>query len=133
MILLDTHVWVWWVAAAPELSHRHAQLLQEHEATGIGVSIISCWEVATLIARRRLVVDRPALVWIEAALRCPGVMLVDLTPRIAVESTHLPGEFHRDPADRMLVATANTLACPLVTQDEKILRYPHVQSIGPTD
>jgi PIN domain nuclease of toxin-antitoxin system len=133
VILLDTHIWVWWVAGTAELAPRHARLLQDHESTGIGVSIISCWEVATLIARQRLVVDRPALAWIEAALRYPGVRLVELTPRIAVESTQLPAEFHRDPADRMLVATANVLGCPLITGDEKILRYPHVQSVGPAE
>lgn len=133
MILLDTHIWVWWVGGTAELSPRHARLLQGHGPTGIGVSIISCWEVAALIARNRLAVDRPALAWIESALRYPGVQLVDITPRIAVESTQLPGEFHRDPADRLLVATANVLDCPLITEDEKILRYPYVRSVGPRE
>jgi len=85
-----------------------------------------------LIARKRLVVDRPAQEWIDAALAYPGVRLVELTPRIAVESTQLPGEFHRDPADRMLVATANALNCALLTADTRILGYPHVQTVGPS-
>jgi PIN domain nuclease of toxin-antitoxin system len=133
VILLDTHIWVWWVTGAAELAPRHAQLLRDHESTGISVSVISCWEVATLVARQRLIVNRPALAWIETALAYPGVQLVPLSPHIAVASTQLPGEFHRDPADRILVATANSLACPLLTADEKILRYPHAQSIGPRE
>ena len=57
--------------------------------------------------------------------------LVELTPQIAVDSTQLPGEFHRDPADRILVATANALHCPLLTADARIVSYPHVEAIGP--
>jgi PIN domain nuclease of toxin-antitoxin system len=131
LIVLDTHVWVKWVAGDPEFPARHAAALREHEAKGMGVSVISCWEVAMLVSGGRLELALPADAWIDRALAYPGVRLIDLTPRIAVESTRLPPEFHRDPADRILVATARTLGCPLVTADEKILAYPHVQTIGP--
>jgi PIN domain nuclease of toxin-antitoxin system len=64
--------------------------------------------------------------WIRLALRYPGVRLVPLTPRIAVEANELPDPFHRDPADRILVATARVHGFPLLTADQKILGYPHV-------
>jgi len=68
--------------------------------------------------------------WFEQALNYPGVRLLELTPEIVIESTQLPGNFHRDPADQMIVATARIHHCPLLTADEKILNYPHVQAIG---
>jgi PIN domain nuclease of toxin-antitoxin system len=67
--------------------------------------------------------------WIEQALAYPGVRLLYLTPRIAVESSHLPGTFHRDPADQIIVATARIRGCPLLTADARILRYPHVKTL----
>jgi PIN domain nuclease of toxin-antitoxin system len=63
----------------------------------------------------------------DQALAYPGVELLDLTPRIASESTRLPGGFHRDPADRMIVATARIHDCPLLTADERTLNYPNVK------
>ena len=65
------------------------------------------------------------------ALRYPGIRLLDLTPAIAVGSTQLPGSFHRDPADQIIVATARALGIELVTVDERILRYTHVRTISP--
>lgn len=127
MILLDTHVWVWWVHGDPRLTAEYAEVLASNEAGGLGVSAISCWEVAKLVEYRRLVLPIPTEHWLDQALSYPGVRLLELTPRIAVESTSLPGEFHRDPADQILVATARVLGCPLVTADEKIRRYRHVQ------
>jgi PIN domain nuclease of toxin-antitoxin system len=67
--------------------------------------------------------------WFELALSYPGVQLFALTPEVAIESTRLPPPFHRDPADQIIVATARIYGCPLVTSDEKILRYPHVLSV----
>jgi PIN domain nuclease of toxin-antitoxin system len=67
---------------------------------------------------------------IEQALSYPGVLLLDLTPRIAVASTELPGSFHRDPADQIIVATARVHGLPLLTSDERILNYPHVQTLA---
>lgn len=132
MIVLDTHVWVHWVAEDEALAELHRQSIAENEASGIGVSIISCWEVAMLASNARLRLTISALAWIEQALEYPGVRLLDLTPQIVVDSTELPGEFQRDPADRLLVATARAMKCPLLTRDERILAYAHVDTIGPT-
>lgn len=63
-------------------------------------------------------------------LSYPGIRLLELTPEVAIESTQLPGEFHRDPADQIIVATARVHGCPLVTSDSKLLKYPHVEIIA---
>lgn len=126
MILLDTHIWIWLVDNNPQLSANHQKYLGEHESQGLAVSVISCWEVAKLVEVGRLVLSLPVQEWIEQALYYPGIQLLELTPRIAVESTQLPGKFHRDPADQMIVATARVLGIPLFSFDEKINNYPHV-------
>ena len=127
MIVLDTHIWVWWVHGDAQLPNNHRLYLQTHEAQGLGISIISCWEVAKLVEYNRLKLSLSITDWLDQALAYPGIRLLDLTPRIAVESTQLPGTFHRDPADQMIVATARVHNCPLMTVDAKILAYPHVQ------
>lgn len=127
MILLDTHIWVWWVSRPDRLQPRHRELLELGADRVFGVSIISCWEVAKLVEYERLKLDRPVQLWIENALAEPGVSLLPLSPQIIVESTQLPPPFHRDPADQLLVATARVLACPIMTEDSKILAYPHVR------
>jgi PIN domain nuclease of toxin-antitoxin system len=127
VIVIDMHIWIWWVNQDARLGGL-AQVVQKHETDGIGVSAISLWEVAMLASRRRILLDRPTGEWMNAALSYPGVRLVELTPAIAVDSANLPGEFHRDPADQMIVATARVLDCPLLTMDARILAYPHVRT-----
>lgn len=129
MIVLDTHIWIWWVHGNVQLPQTHQVYLQTQEEQGLGVSIISCWEVAKLVENRRLALPVPVAEWLDQALIYPGVRVLDLTPRIVVESTQLPGTFHRDPADQLIVATARIYNCPLVTVDTKILAYPYVQTL----
>ena len=81
-----------------------------------------------LVQYGRLQLPLPVEGWLNQALAYPGVTLLDLTPRIVVESTMLPGAFHRDPADQLIVATARVHGCALVTLDGKILAYPHVRT-----
>ena len=127
MILLDTHIWVWWVSRPDRLQPRHRELLEVGVDRVFGVSIISCWEVAKLVQCGRLKLDRSVGLWIESALAEPGVSLLHLYPLIVVESTQLPPPFHRDPADQLLVATARIFQCPILTEDSKIAAYPHVR------
>ena len=127
MIVIDTHIWVWWVHGDPALSHSIRATVDGAEQSGILVSAISCWEVAKLVERGRLNLPCPPFEWLEKALSYPGVRLIELSPSICVESTQLPGTFHRDPADQIIVATARVLDIPLVTVDTKILAYPHVK------
>ena len=125
MILLDTHIWVWWVQGDARLKPHQRRLLEAGERNGLGVSVISCWEVAKLVEVGRLVLPTPVSEWVTAALAYPGIRLLALTPEIAIASTQSPEEFHRDPADQILVATARVLGIPLLTSDERILAYPH--------
>ena len=127
MILIDTHIWIWWVQDDSVLSTSTRTLLEHSEATGIGISAISCWEIAKLIELRKLSLPCPTLDWLQQALAYPGVRLLDFSPEIAVEATQLPGSFHRDPADQIIVATARVFDVPLVTVDAKIRAYPHVK------
>lgn len=129
MIVLDTHIWIWWVTQSPQLTVRQRQFIQSRQAEGLGISAIFCWEIAKLVERGRLALTLPALDWINAALQYPGVRRLELTPEIAVESTQLPGSFHRDPADQIIVATARFYDCELLTADANILAYPHVRKL----
>lgn len=127
MIVLDTHVWVWWVHGDAQLPAPYYEYIQMREADGLGISAISCWEVAKLVEYGRLTLPVSISDWLEQALVYPGIQLLALTPQIAVESTQLPASFHRDPADQIIVATARVYGCPLVTLDRRIRAYPHVQ------
>lgn len=129
MIVLDTHIWVWWIHGDPRLTQEYYDYIQGLEAQGLGISAISCWEVAKLVERGRLVLPNRVNEWLDIALAYPGMRLLELTPQICVESTQLPGNFHRDPADQIIVATARVYNCPLVTMDEKILSYQYVQTL----
>ncbi len=131
MIVLDTHIWVWWVQGDPRLTQRHREEINKSQKQGIGICSISCLEVARLVERGRLGLPDEVTKWLKKALSYPGIELLTLTPTIAVESVRLPGNFHKDPADRIIVASARTCDCPLVTVDEQILNYPFVKVIAP--
>jgi PIN domain nuclease of toxin-antitoxin system len=126
LIVLDTATWIWRASDPKHLSTaaRRAIDQAEHKL----VSAISVWEVAMLVAKRRIQLDRPVELWVDMALALPGIQLAPLDPSIAVHSTKLPGDFHPDPADRIIVATALENAMPIVTPDERIRSYPHVRS-----
>lgn len=112
------------------LTQRQVETIAANETDVIGVSAISCWEVAKLVEYGRLALPQPTKEWLMQALSYPGVRLLELTPEIAVESTQLPDKFHRDPADQIIVATARLHNCSLLTSDGKLLDYPHVHTIA---
>ncbi len=127
MIILDTHAWIWWATDDRRLPGGARQRI---EAAGrIGVCSISVWEVAMLVERGRLTLDREVLEWVLAALDLPKVDLLAMTPEIAVRSTRPGGGFHGDPADRIIVATALEHGAPLVTRDERIRRHRVVEAV----
>jgi len=130
MIVLDTHIWIWWVHGSDRLTQTQLDVIEANEDGVIGVSAISLWEIAKLVENGRLELPVSLEKWFAQALNYPGVQIIELTPEIATESTRLPGEFHRDPADQIIVATARVMKCKLVTSDEKILNYSHVKTIG---
>lgn len=129
MIVLDTQAWVWWTNDRTHLSQAQRSAIRASEDDTIGVSVISCWEIAKLCEYGRLELPVGLAEWFDAALAYPGISLLNLTPEIAIESTRLPGDFHRDPFDQMIVATARLYECPLVTTDREILRYGHVRTV----
>lgn len=130
MIVLDTAAWIWWVGDPTRLSRRARSMIEgEEREEGIVVSAISVWEVAVKVALGKLAIDRDIRAWVTSASAYPGVAVHALDPRDALESTLLPGRFHRDSADRILIALARRLEVPLVTSDREIRRYRHVRTI----
>ena len=131
MIVLDTHVLVWWVANDSQLSARARKALaaEQRRSGQILVSAITAWEIAMLIRKGRLQLTMELHDWLAAVESLEAVRLVDVSARLAVQSVQLPGEFHNDPADRMIVALARETGAPLLTADDKIHSYPHVRSI----
>lgn len=128
MIILDTHIWLWWANGDPRLRPAYRQTILAEEKNGLGVAAISCWEVALLASYKRIQLGVPVAQWIARAL-VPPVLLLPLSPEIAVEAHYLPGNFHRDPADRLIVATARVYNVPLMALDGLILAYPHVRLV----
>ena len=128
--LLDTHAWVWWLAEDRRLSTRAKSAIR----TGLveqdlWISLISVWEVAKKVEKKQLILDRPLDQWLDEALTPQGLGVWELTRPILVESCELPQPFHGDPADQILVATARHHRAILVTKDQGIRRYAHVQSV----
>lgn len=125
LLLLDTHVWVWVMEGDIGRISEYAQQAID-DASGRGalrISAISLWEVAMLEAKGRLLLTKGCQAWLEEAIVTPGMRLMPIEADIAVESTRLPGDFHGDPADRLLVASARVNGMTLITCDQKILTY----------
>lgn len=128
MIILDTHIWIWWVNESPRLTEKQKKIIDENKTSGLGVSIISCWEVAKLVEKSRLVLSIPVEEWLGKASTYPGIKVLEMSIPILVESTRLIG-FHNDPADQIIVATARINKAKLLTADGKILKYSGVKTI----
>lgn len=123
-LLLDTHVWIWLVNGDATLGPRSQAALTAASVQGrLLVSAISVWELGRLEAKGRISLSQPCLQWVQQALSLPGIVLAPLTPEIAVESSRLPGSFHGDPADRILVATARVTGAAIATRDQRIIDY----------
>lgn len=130
MILLDTHAWVWWLSFPSALSRPAARAIKEASREGkVIVSTISTWELALLVARKRVALHLPVEEWVRACEALPELTFLPPSNRVMMESVVLPGAFHADPADRMIVATARVHGLKVVTKDEKIQRYTHVASV----
>ena len=131
MILLDTHVMVWLVEGLDLLGKRALELIEENEDE-LRVSAISFWEMAMLTEKHRIALRSPLPRWKNTALIRSGIVTVPMDGEIALQAGALPGTIHGCPADRIVIATARELACPLLTIDRAILLYGgqgHVQAI----
>ena len=129
MLLMDTHVWFWSLTEPENLSKAALDIIQRTETDLRSIASISIWEFAMMVARRRIEIKMTPEQWLDYAIHKTGLRVFELTPKVAVESCELPGDFHRDPADRIIVATARINGATLVTKDKKILGYPYVKSI----
>jgi PIN domain nuclease of toxin-antitoxin system len=135
-LLLDTHAAIW-LAEGQLAEDVFAHVVAAGLTDGVFVSPVSAWEVG-LLARPRpngqpAVMFKPdPQTWFATLLSQPIIKETALTPKIAIDSSSLPGEFHSDPADRLLVATARNMNIPLLTRDQRILGYAsagHVQAV----
>ena len=130
MILLDTHVWLWLLHEPRQLSDAARIAIDTEEPhNGLLVSAISVWEIAVKSSIGKLTLPLPIEEWYKLASTHSGIVVEPLSPLDAIASTSLPGNFHKDPADRILVAIARRYGIALVTCYTKILNYSHVQTI----
>ncbi len=130
MIVLDTHAWVWWLTAPERLSRKTQKLIERNLAeSNLSISSISVWEIATLVARGRLsfAIDFPN--WLNEATSVSGTKFHPVDNSVAYQAVNLPGNFHADRADRMIVATALELDATLISGDRKIQDYSYVKVV----
>jgi PIN domain nuclease of toxin-antitoxin system len=128
--LLDTHAWIWWVTSDSRLSPRaKAAITASRSAQDLWISLISVWEIAKKVEKGQLVLDRPIERWLDEAVTASGLGVWEMTRPVLVESCALPQPFQGDPADQILVATARRHGAVLITKDQRIRRYAHVQSL----
>ena len=134
MVLLDTCAAIW-IGNRESITPNALQAIRTAARTaGILVSAVTGWEIgiATTRPRNPLVLLPTAQLWLVDLLTRPGFRTVHLEAEVALSASYLPGSFHRDPADRLLIATARKLGAPLVTRDRRILDYAaqgHVDAI----
>jgi PIN domain nuclease of toxin-antitoxin system len=130
MIIVDTHVLLWLLHDPNQLSNlarKHIDI--EDPQNGILVSAISIWEISVKSSTGKLLLPLSIDDWFDLAKTHSGLVIESLNPLDAISSTKLPGNFHKDPADRIIVAIARRYDLSLITCDNNILNYPHVKTI----
>jgi PIN domain nuclease of toxin-antitoxin system len=132
-IVLDTHVLLWALLQPEELSEeiKH-QINLAQENSQLFLSSISLWEIAMLKFKKRINIYEPIKDFLEAITNINGISIKDISPEIAAESILLMDNFHGDPADRIIVATAKCCGAMLLTRDQKILTWAnlgHIKSL----
>ena len=129
-VLLDTHVLIWWLNGSDRLSAAQRRVVASASSdTPLLVSDISLWEVATLHSLGRIKLTIPLRAWLDKAVAPPLVRRHGISPAVAAELAALPDSFHRDPADRILVATARLFGATLLTQDHRIIDAELVETL----
>lgn len=130
MIVLDTHVLVWWVAAAPALSARARRAIQSAARhRPVIASAISVFEIATAVRRGRLKLSASLDQWLNDLRTLPELHLEPVSADIAQIAGAFEEAMPGDPADRIIVATAITLQAKLVTADERLRQSRHVETV----
>ncbi len=130
MILLDTHALLWWLKGVKRLSKRASSLIAKEQQHGdLAISAISVWEICLIVKAKRLVLHTDIDVWLADLAAVPNLQIISVDSHIAKTSVFLPDWPHKDPADRIIVATALRLDVPIITADSKIRAYSYVQTI----
>jgi PIN domain nuclease of toxin-antitoxin system len=125
LVVLDTHIWLWWLGHAERaLKERWRDAITAADA--VAVSAISCLEVAWLVHRGRVEIPVPLDDWFNAALGGSGILLLPITPLVARLAVALP-EHHRDPQDRLIIATAIAHDCQLLSADGRFPDYEELR------
>ena len=128
MIVLDTHALIWWVNGDAQVSDPARTAIERAQKGGrVLVSAISIWEIVMLVERGRIALAMDLDQWLSAVQDLDGVEVMPVSAQVAMQSATLPGDFHKDPADRMIVALARELNAPVITADQKIQQYAHVR------
>ena len=127
-VVLDTCAIVWAVGEPARLPAAAARILTA-EDTMVCVSAISCAEIACASQRGRIDIDQHWRLWFRRYVELNGWTLLPIDLDTVEEAYALPDPFHRDPADRLIVAAARRLSAPVVTADARILDYPHVKTL----
>jgi PIN domain nuclease of toxin-antitoxin system len=122
-LLLDTHAAIWLAQKEPMRKEAVAAIDRTRAAARVLLSAVSVWELSTLIAKQRLTLDQPLGSWVRKFITSKGFDSVSFTIPMAIEATIIPPRVLKDPADRLLVATARHLDVPIVTRDKRILEY----------
>lgn len=130
-LLLDTHVWINYQAFSRALRPAaEAVIDQAVTHNSVFVSVISLWEIAMLERAGRINLNGGVHAWTQEALSKPGIALLPFSPQIAIDSVYLPDPMHKDPADRILVASARIEKLTLVTSDKAILAFAKATSLA---
>lgn len=123
-VLLDTCAAIWLMSGDPLASDSRAAIRAAHAGNlGVYVSPFTAWEIGTLVAKGKLHLTLSPEIWFDTLMALPGVRLAELTPRLLIASTALPGTPPTDPADRIITATARLHGYCIATRDDKILSY----------
>ncbi|MCE2486111.1 MAG: type II toxin-antitoxin system VapC family toxin [Desulfurellaceae bacterium] len=129
-VLLDTHILIYWLGTDLRLSVEQKRVLEQASPENpLWVSDITLWEIATLYNLKRLSFHLPLRDWLEAATAPPLVQRVGISPAIAAAVAALPSSFHRDPADRIIIASAQLLGATLLTHDKQIIQSALVPTL----
>ena len=131
-VLLDTCALLWLLEEAEFDAETLEQVEAAARTANLWVSPVSAWEVGMLTARGQLVLSMPVEVWFDKIRELPGVGLAEISPKIFIESSQLPGSPPGDIADRLLIATSRSSGLQLVTRDPKLLDYAaegHIRAI----
>ena len=131
MIVLDTHILVWLISTPEKLSPKAQKTINNEIKRGkqLLVSSMSVWEICLLVKKGKLKLPSGLDAWFDKLEQFTFLQFIPVDNKIAAKSVNLPGKFHDDPADRIIIATACEYGVKLATADKRILKYRHVQSV----